>query len=255
MAINPLLLLSGIGIMVLAAASMLYWRRRTGADMKFFMAGAGIWIVAVAVKLLLDLTVTVPLQQWAFSAAGLGGALAAVSVYVGVRTGLLESGLSYFAILKTWLKRMKPKEAVAFGIGFGAFEAFIVGASSFLNVLIFVLMPEVIATVPVEYQAIIIEQLSASTLFVIPAIIERAAAILLHVFSAVLVVYAVRTRKLKYLWYSVIYKAIVDGIIPGLVYALNPASSLAGAYVIEIPFIMLGAIGFYGTKWLARKKW
>jgi len=53
----------------------------------------------------------------------------------------------------------------------------------------------------------------------------------------------------------VIYKAVVDGIIPVLVFSLNPATSLAGAYIIEIPFIILGVIGFYGTKWLNKKKW
>ena len=65
----------------------------------------------------------------------------------------------------------------------------------------------------------------------------------------------VTNHLIKYLWCSVIYKAVVDGIIPVLVFSLNPATSLAGAYIIEIPFIILGVIGFYGTKWLNKKKW
>ena len=197
MPINPFLMLSGIGMMAVSLFAILYWRYKTNVKITFFVAGAGVWLVAILVKLLLDLTVTVPLQQWLFSTAGIGSTLIIISLYVGLRTGFLESGLSYFSILRTWLKKMGFKEAVAFGIGFGALEAFIVGFSSFLNILIFVFMPEIIATVPLEYQAILIEQLSLSMLFIFPAIIERVAAIIMHVFSAVLVVYAIRSGKIK----------------------------------------------------------
>ncbi len=144
---------------------------------------------------------------------------------------------------------------MAFGTGFGAVEALVVGFASFLNILIFVLMPEIIATLPVEMQAELTGQLSLSTLFIFPAIIERIAAILLHVFASVLVVYSVRSGQLKYLGYSIIYKTVVDGIIPFLVYTINPSVSLANSYIIEIPFIILGAVGYFGIKWLKKKKW
>jgi uncharacterized membrane protein YhfC len=255
MAINPFLMLSGIGMILIAVFSILYWRHKTKVKTKFFLAGAGIWIIAIIIKILMDLTITFPLQQGILAVGGLAGLLVGASVYVGLRTGLLESGLSYFGIIKTELKKMTYKEAVAFGIGFGAFEALIIGFSSFLNILIFVLMPEIVATIPVEYQAGLIQQLSASSLFILPALIERIAATFMHIFAAVLVVYAIRSKQLKYLWYSVAYKTVVDGIVPVLVFALSPATSLVGAYIIEIPIIILGAIGFYGTLWVSKKKW
>jgi len=254
MAINPFLMLSGIGMMVVAVAAMLYWRVKTGTKWKFFLAGAGVWLVAIFVKALMDLTITMPLQQWMFAAGGIAGALLGIGLYAGLRTGLLESGLSYITVLKTTLKKMKYKDAMAFGIGFGVFEALVIGFSTFLNVFIFVLMPEIIATLPMDIQAIILEQLSVSTLFIIPAIIERAAAILIHAFAGILVVYAVRSRKLKYLWYSVIYKTVVDGIIPVLVVTLQPGT-LTGAYLIEIPFILLGLVGYFGILWMSKKRW
>lgn len=255
MAVNPFLMLSGIGMIAVAVIAIYYWRKVTGTNARFYIAGAGIWIIAVAFKMLLDLTVTGPLQQWMMAAGGLAGLVAGAGIYVGLRTGLIESGFTYIAVIRTWLKKMTFNQAVALGIGFGSMEAILIGVSSFANILIFVLMPEIIATVPAEFQATLIQQLSASTLMVIPAVVERIAAILIHVFSGVLVVYAVRTRKLKYLAYSVIFKAVVDGIIPPLVLMLDPATFLAGAYLIEIPIIILGITGFHGTKWLSEKKW
>jgi uncharacterized membrane protein YhfC len=255
MAVNPFLMLSGIGMIAVAILAILYWRHKTGTDARFFMAGAGIWLIAIAIKIVLDLSITAPLEQWMMAAGGLSGLIVGASIYVGLRTGIIESGFSYIAVIKTWLKKMTFNQAVALGIGFGTVEAILVGFSSFLNILVFVLMPEIIATIPAELQPTLIQQLSASTLMVFPAIIERIAAISIHVFSSVLVVYAVRSSKLKYLAYSIIFKAVVDGILPSLVFALDPATSLAGAYLIEVPIIILGVIGFYGTKWLKLKKW
>ncbi len=106
MPINPFLMLSGIGMMAVAVFAILYWRRKAGAGWKFFLAGAGMWIVAVAVKALMDLTITAAIQQWVLAAGGIGGLLFGIGLYAGLRTGLFESGFSYIAVLKTNLRKM-----------------------------------------------------------------------------------------------------------------------------------------------------
>ena len=58
---NPFLLLSGIGMMAVAVAAFLYWRKK--AELKFFAWGALIWTIAIAIKLLMDFTISIPIQQ------------------------------------------------------------------------------------------------------------------------------------------------------------------------------------------------
>lgn len=255
MDMNPFLMLSGIGIIAVAIAAVAWWKVRSKAGWSFFLAGAAAWIAAILVKYLMDLAITAELESWMAAAGGAAGMLIGISIYIALRTGFLESGISYLAVLKTKLKKMTLDEAIAFGIGFGAFEALVLGVTSTINIAILIFMPEVLATMPADFQAMVVEQLSVSTLIVLPAIAERVAAIFLHVFASVLVIYSVRSGMKRYLGYSIAYKAATDGMVPLLVFTLNPAASLTGAYVIEIPIIILAVIGYLGIRWLSKKKW
>ncbi|RLI97226.1 MAG: hypothetical protein DRO99_03300 [Candidatus Aenigmatarchaeota archaeon] len=254
MAINPLLMTSGIGMILIGIVSIAYWKRRTGVKWKVFLFGMLIWAVAITAKSVMDITVTVPLQEAMLAYGGITGILAGMGLYVGIRTGLLESGLSYIGVKKSSLK-MGFDDAMAFGIGFGAIECIIIGAGSFANILIFILMPETLATFPLDVRQVIIEQLSMSTLFVVPAIAERVFTVLIHAFTSVLAIYALNSGKPGYLWYSVGFKALVDGMIPAMVFFMKPGTSILGAFVIEVPIMVLAIVSFYGIKYARRMKW
>ncbi|HEC95793.1 MAG TPA: YhfC family intramembrane metalloprotease, partial [Euryarchaeota archaeon] len=92
---------------------------------------------------------------------------------------------------------MKFREAIAFGIGFGGSEAIFLGILSFLNVL------NLIFTNSYEDPSILFAP-----------IIERLFVLFSHIFSCVLVIYSVKTKKIRYFLYSIIYKSPIDGIIP-----------------------------------------
>lgn len=244
--VNPLLLLSGIGMMLVGIIAVIYWRMKTKVQLKYFLFGALVWVAAIAVKLLMDLTITAGLQDIVGAAAGLAGVIVFASLYVGLRTGFLESGLSYIAV-KKWLGKLDWKKAVAFGVGFGAIEAIFLGAESFLSILIFVINPSLISAFPAELQPVIEAQLNTDTLFIIPAIIERIATMFAHVFAAVLVILAVNKKRIRYFWYSFAYKAVLDGMIPGLLLAIGIAS-IASVFMIEIPIVVMGLIAYWGIK-------
>ena len=136
-----------------------------------------------------------------------------------------------------------------FGIGFGGFEAMVIGFISFLNLLLFFLIPEIMSSLPTELQMLVQAQLNVDTLFIFPAIIERIAVIFTHVFASVLVVLAVNSKKSKYFWYSFAYKAVLDGMIPALLIIIG-LDSLLSTYLIEIPVIVMAVIGYFGLRLL-----
>ncbi len=249
---NPLLLLSGIGMMLVGLIPLIYWWRSRRIPWKYFAWGGGIWALAIGVKLVLDLTVTPGFQSILRGLYPAFGVAIVTGVYVGLRTGLLESGFSYLAVLKTKLKGMKWNEAVAFSLGFGCTEAFVIGLIGFLNLSVLMFYPEVLQTLPEGIKAIVIQQLNLPTLAILPAIMERVFVVLIHLFASLLVVYSVITRKFKYFIYSMVFKTILDGIIPLLLLYIG-TGTLLGIYLIELPVMLLGLVGLVGFFWMRKK--
>ncbi len=241
--INPFLMLAGIGMMAVAVVAVAYWRSRSG--WKWFGCGALVWVAAIAIKLAMDLTITQPIEGSIFGLYGMAVVIAFASVYVGLRTGFLESGFAYlFARKKARKAKITFNEAVAFGIGFGALEAFLLGLSSFLNILVLWLYPGLLYSLGVVEKDMMLSSLSQSTWVVMPAIIERAAAIFIHVFAAVLAIASANTKKARYVWYSIAYKSVTDGVVPALL--VLGSMGILSSYTMEIPVIVLAAIGYIG---------
>ncbi len=147
---------------------------------------------------------------------------------------------------------MKWNEAVAFALGFGCTEAFVIGLIGFLNLFVLMFYPEVLQTLPEGIKAIVIQQLNLPTLAVFPAIMERVFVVLVHVFASLLVVYSVITRKFKYFIYSLVFKTILDGMIPMLLLYVG-TETLLSMYLIELPLMLLGIVGLLGFFWIRKK--
>jgi len=133
--VNPFLLGSGIGMVLVGILSVLYWKRKTNVEMNYFFYGGFVWLIAISIKVVMDYNLSPFLYDY-ISLYGILATLIVSGIYVGIRTGILESGISYFFVIKSKLKRAGWKEAIAFGIGFGATESLFVGFSSFSSILI-----------------------------------------------------------------------------------------------------------------------
>jgi uncharacterized membrane protein YhfC len=246
---NPMLLISGIGMVLVGILVPLYWQRKARPGANYFLMGAGVWIIAIAIKMVMDYTVTIPLNIF-FQPYGMVAVFVGMGLYLGLRTGILESGLSYTIILKTKLKKMNYKQGIAFGMGFGAIEALFLGVTSFINIAAFLMSPQIISMLPEATQTVILSQLNSSSWIVFGPIIERIAVMFIHIFSTLLVVYSIKSGKIKYLIISILFKTLVDGIIPWLVYSMRPLTDLPNAYIIEIPFIILALVSWFGIRWI-----
>jgi uncharacterized membrane protein YhfC len=110
-------------MMLVAVASVWFWRRRTGVAWRWFCVGAAVWAVAVAAKFAIAIPLNGPvfkglkglLPYWSWLTVG--------TVYGGALTGVTEVLFTLIAAL-IW-RRMAATAArgVAVGVGAGAFEA------------------------------------------------------------------------------------------------------------------------------------
>lgn len=247
---NPLFLLTGIGMMAVALVTVIYWKVRQRVLWRLFAWGALAWIVGVSVKVV----VALPGQTIISTARdNLPKYIAEplLWLYTGLLTGVFECGATLvFAYIKK-IRSANYKGVVAFGLGFGAVEAFLVGVVSFVIVLLVILIPDKLPEKMIEA----ITTGSNSPLIIPAPIVERITAILLHAFSCVLIVYAVRTRAWKWFWISFWYKTVVDGIA-GLMHLENLLTDITtlGMWIVELVFLPFGLVGLWGL--LAfRKRW
>ncbi|HHH80135.1 MAG TPA: YhfC family intramembrane metalloprotease [Thermoplasmatales archaeon] len=250
--VNSWLMFAGIGMILVGALPILWWWRKKRTSLKYFIFGAAVWFVAILIKLLMDITLTPLLTNYLQSYGTLAIAVS-LGFYVGLRTGLFESGFTYIAGVKTKLKHVTFDEAVAFGLGFGGIEAILLGLQSFLNILVFALMPTLLNQLPEGQQAVAQHQLNQSTWIVFAPIIERIATIVIHVFAAVLVFLSIHSFEKRYLVYSVGFKSLVDGIIPALTVYVG-SSTLLSTYLMELPILGLGLVAAGGVLWV-KDKW
>ncbi len=240
--------------MVVGFVPLAYWAKTKSVKAFPFVLGGTLWFAAIIPKVVLDLTMGEALDLWANSTLGALGAFIFISAYVGFRTGAFESGLSYIAFLKTRLGSATYDDAVGFGLAFGGVEAILLGLSSFLNVLLFLLNPSLIEQVPAAQRQALLNALDAPSIMVFAPIIERTFTIFVHLFATVLVYLAVLRRKASLFWVSLLYRAGIDGMVPGFGRVLvQPYDPVLMTYMIEFVIAIYGSVGLLATRWLGRK--
>ncbi|UCD03164.1 MAG: YhfC family intramembrane metalloprotease [Candidatus Aenigmatarchaeota archaeon] len=247
--INPIFILSGIGMMLVGIVPVLWWRYRTLVPWRYFATGALVWLIAITVKVAMDLTVTIFFVNWLTGIYTALGIAIISGAYVGLRTGLLESGFGYLAVLRGKLKDMTFRQAFAFGMGFGASEAFVLGMLSFLNIAVLLAFPQVLDLLTPIQRAGLLEQLTLPPILVLAPIIERAFTLAVHIFCMVLVVQSVKTGKASYFIVSFLFKTALDGALPFLTMNFD-LTSVLGVYYIESFVAVMGLISAVGLFWL-----
>lgn len=250
--INPFFALSGIGMMLVGLVPILYWRYRTLVPWRDFWSGALIWAVAILIKIFLDITVTpffVNVLSGIYTAAGIA---LITGMYVGLRTGFFESGFTYLFAIKAKFKKMDFSQAIAFGLGFGGAEAFVLGLISFLNISVLLSFPQLIDVLPPGQRVALLEQLTLPTITVLAPIIERVFTIFIHIFCALLVIKAVKSGRFEFFMYSFLFKTLADGMLPMATLTFN-RSTVLGIYSIEMLVVALGAFSILGTFLLKKR--
>jgi uncharacterized membrane protein YhfC len=203
MTVSPIALVGGIGMIVVALAFFGYaFVRRLGAA--YVGLGALAWFVTVAVKV----AIALPANPWIHQKTQLlrspwGDTV--FNIYVGVLTGITEVALVWLFLRYSQFGRARWPQVVAFGIGFGAIEALLVGLGSLVSVALAMTIPDKLPKDALEQVA-----QSAHLSIQLAPISERIFACLGHLATNVMLFYAVSRRAPRWFWLAFVYKSAID---------------------------------------------
>ena len=211
---------SALGMIAVALVAVLAFRRRSRASYAAFGIGALAWTVGVAAKI----AWAVPTNKavLAFFTAHLGRVAGPVSwLYIGLLTGIFEVGATWIFVRFTRIRAAGRADVTAFGIGFGAIEALLLGL---LSLAILAVVALFWSRLPREAQAALAGHGQSSRWVVVLPVLERAYCVVAHAVSCILVACAVQQRRPRWLALSFAYKTLVDGIAAWGIMAWNVKS-------------------------------
>ena len=201
-------LVSDIGMLAVGSAAVIYWRWVSKVQLRWFWVGAGLWTVAVALKVVCALLTNklvigflkehLPHQLYVVAGAA----------FVGIQSSLFEIGLTLLAVLIWKQLGRDANRAIGIGVGAGAFEALVLGLTALVAVL------ACLSGVPgTERIREAIEKVAAATpLFWLLAPVERSIAILCHASSRALVLLGVSHRRPAMVVCGFLIFTMIDGI-------------------------------------------
>lgn len=157
--------------------------------------------------------------------------------------GIFEE-VGRFIIMKFALKKFRRwKDGLAFGIGHGGIEAILLVGINSIVMLVFAFMINkgIFESLLLNGQTAeafepIKDQLTNGSVFlVLLGGIERISAIAIHLGLSILVLYAIRNRKVLYLIYAILIHALFD--FPA---ALYQAGVIKNIYIVEAIIAVIG---------------
>lgn len=223
--------MGGVAIVAAIAVIALFG----SSALPFLALGALAWLVAVGLKFAWSVptnTLVIGFLEKKFPMALSGPASWA---YVGLLTGIFECGIALlFVLLQPMLRAAIWPEALAFGVGFGAAEAWVLGLFS-------------LSQASEEKQKEASELILATT----APVIERISSLLVHAFTNVLIILAVQQSSHLLFWFSFGFKSLPDGVAAFGHLRWKVLAEPSRIWLMELIFIVFGAISLLGL-WFLR---
>jgi uncharacterized membrane protein YhfC len=245
--IPPLALLGGSGMVIVAVGFVIYMLVTHQMDWKYLGLGAPAWAITVLLKLTWAAAANASVYNTLTETLPEATAMLVFYLYVGALTGVFEVVLVWLVMRYTQLGQGSTwKNALSFGVGFGAVEAFLLGLYSIATVVMAMSAPE---TLPLEA----LEQIAqaGNALYGLAPILERFFTILVHIFANALIFYAVAKNENRWFWIAFAYKTVLDaGAAFGQIQGVD---SLTTLWLLEAFVIAWGAIGWLGVGWIKQR--
>jgi uncharacterized membrane protein YhfC len=250
--LTALALLPGAGMVLVALAFVIFAFRRNRsvparAKVGYLALGALAWVVTVLIKF----AVAIPLNPIVYNAIGSADALWSpgnllLYVYIGSLTGFTEVLLTWLLLRYTRLGRAPWGKALAFGIGFGAIEALLLGVSNLASVATAISAPQ-------YFNAEALAGLAAlnNPVYGLAPVVERLATICVHILCCLLLFYGAATRQARWMWVSFAFKTALDSVAAfAQFWGVETVSKL---WSIEAVILVFGLISVWGIRWLRRR--
>ena len=239
--ISPVSLVGGSGMIAVAIGFVLFAMVRR-LDWKYLGLGALLWFVTVALKF----AVAIPGSPWVLNQTNkLPGPWGTVifTVYVGLLTGVFEVALVWLLLRYTKLGDVDWQRALAFGIGFGAIEAFLLGIAALAVAIIAIRSPGLLSKPDMEHLA-----RTDHVWYQLAPISERFFACLGHIATNIMIFYAVVRRTPRWFWLAFLFKTAIDAA--AALVAVKGYTSLGQIWAIEAVVALWGIIGWLIVVWL-----
>ncbi len=238
--ISPLVLLPGIG-MILVALGFIVLAGVRKLGWGYLALGAAGWIVTVGLKFLWGNLANSAIYQGLQGAFPERFASLVFYLYVGLLTGVFEVSLIWIIVRYTKLGDVSWKRMLAFGIGFGALEALLIGLSSLANGITALTIPSALPAASLEQLT-----LTSNPLFGLAPVWERFFTILIHIFSSLLLFFGARQLQSRWFWIAFVYKTLLDAVaVFGQFWGLN---NLGRLWAIEGFIFIWGLMGILGIQ-------
>ncbi|AGA28821.1 YhfC family glutamic-type intramembrane protease [Singulisphaera acidiphila] len=198
----------GLGMFLVSVLAIAVWRRASGAEFKWFWAGAGLWALAVALKVAFSLLANQVAVGFLKRALSRPLFLTGAGLYLGAVSAAFELGLVWLAGRRWGHLGRDAGRAVAVGVGAGAFEALLLGVVS-LGIWVAVAMDGADAK---GERNEVLARATATPLFWLVPPAERIIALLGHASTRGLVLLGVAGRRpWMVLWGFAVF-TLMDGI-------------------------------------------
>jgi len=243
--ISALVLLPGIGMALVAIGFVIYTAvRRLGWG--YLGLGALAWTITVALKFAWAIPINTPVYEALTGSLPETIAHVIFYVYVGVLTGVFEVAITWLVLRYTKLGQVTWKRALAFGLGFGALEALLLGITSLVGAATALVAPTTLPLAALERLA-----LTNNPLYGLAPIWERFFTVLIHLFTNVLLFYAARKRASRWFWLAFAYKSGIDTVVAfAQFWGLD---TVGHVWIIEVIVALWGIAGWLGTRMMQNR--
>lgn len=239
-------LVSSVGMLVVAGIAVIYWRRVSGLQFRWFWVGAGLWTVAVILKGLLSGPLTNWMAGWLFKAGRpyafrvLGGGL-----FIGLESSLFEIGLTFFAVLLWRTLGRDADRAIGIGLGAGAFEAILLGIGGLVSIA-----ASTTAIPGLESPIKDVAAAAAATPLVwLVSPVERAIAIVCHTSSRALVLVGTAYRKPMMVVSGFLIFTLTDGIGGAVLVLMSGNVGNISLWWIELAILPCALVSLPILRW------
>jgi uncharacterized membrane protein YhfC len=230
-------------VLLLVVGVVWVTRRRFKVRFRWLWVGAGLWTVAVVLKIVSSILTMDAVMEALEAAVAHGAYVVLGSAYVGIHSAIFEIGLT---IVAAWLWRKliaSPARAVTIGVGAGAFEAMLLGLAAIGGAIM--------VQVGNEQTLVALAHQGASTpLAWLIATVERGLTIPAHVASRALVFYGFAHTRRRPVLLNIILFAVID-TVGGGVHVADLVGRIS-MWWIELSFVPVAALSFYVIHWVVR---
>ena len=231
-------LVPGIGMMAVAVGYVVYAAMRK-LGWRYLGLGALGWIIAVILKFAWAVPVNTPVYEALTSALPETMAEIVFYLYVGLLTGVFEVALVWLALRNTKWGRAPWQRALSFGIGFGAMEALLLGASGLANAAIGITSPDALPLAALEQIA-----RTNNLLYSLAPVSERFFTVLIHILTNVLLFDAIARDDQRAFWLAFAYKSGIDVVAAfAQFWGLETVGRI---WLIEAVVALWGIAGWWG---------